>query len=371
MDFVDISHYRNTVSVGPGATWGKVYDTLEKYDLTVAGGRVGSVGVAGLILGGGMSHFPNHWGLACDNVKNFEVALADTSVVQANETQNPDLFKALKGGGANFGIITKIDLYTSPEFKIWYTENIYSPDDAEKVIKACVEVQKAMEFDDRIGYNLFLGADAVAVSLVYRGWTNPPPIFKVFDDITPVNTPVPPKNMTQASLARALDHGGNINCETGALTIKVDADFYMEVYRLLQEVERGTSGEHTFICAIQPIGSAAVHKGKERGGNSLNLSEENQAWLGIRAEWSDESDRETEQRKICRFMESVESKAKEHGVFLNFQSMNDASHRQSPLESYGSESLSALRQASIKFDPMGLFQRLQNSGFLLRNTNDE
>jgi hypothetical protein len=68
-----------------------------------------------------MSHFSNHWGLACDHVKNFEVSfsprfpirgrilissqvvLADSTIVQANAKENPDLFLALKGGGSNFG----------------------------------------------------------------------------------------------------------------------------------------------------------------------------------------------------------------------------------------------------------------------------
>jgi hypothetical protein len=69
-----------------------------------------------------MSHFSNRWGLVCDNVKNMEVrpdfyhngflhwvayvtqvVLADSRIVQANTYENPDLFRALKGGGANFG----------------------------------------------------------------------------------------------------------------------------------------------------------------------------------------------------------------------------------------------------------------------------
>ena len=74
---------------------------------------------------GGMSHFSNHWGMVCDNVKNFEVGasistvdrftfkalflfeaqvvLANSTVVHANADENPDLFRALKGGGPNFG----------------------------------------------------------------------------------------------------------------------------------------------------------------------------------------------------------------------------------------------------------------------------
>lgn len=73
MNKITLSEKGEVVSVGPGATWDAVYEELEKKELTVVGGRAKDVGVGGLITGGGMSHFSNHWGLACDQVKNFEV----------------------------------------------------------------------------------------------------------------------------------------------------------------------------------------------------------------------------------------------------------------------------------------------------------
>lgn len=77
-----LSDDKSVVHVGPGATWDGVYEALEKHELTAVGGRIKGVGVAGLILGGGMSHFSNAWGMACDSVRNFEVLPADSSVVQ-------------------------------------------------------------------------------------------------------------------------------------------------------------------------------------------------------------------------------------------------------------------------------------------------
>lgn len=64
---------------------------------------LGDVGVGGLTLGGGLSFLSTQYGLACDNVVNYEVVLADASIVNANATSNPDLFWALKGGGNQFG----------------------------------------------------------------------------------------------------------------------------------------------------------------------------------------------------------------------------------------------------------------------------
>lgn len=73
LDFVKVSEDKSVASLGPGASWDQVYEQLEPQGLMVVGGRVKDVGVGGLILGGGMSHFSNHWGLVADNLKNVEV----------------------------------------------------------------------------------------------------------------------------------------------------------------------------------------------------------------------------------------------------------------------------------------------------------
>ena len=64
---------------------------------------LGDVGVAGLTLGGGLSFLSGQYGLVCDNVVNYEIVLADASIVNANATSDADLFFALKGGGNQFG----------------------------------------------------------------------------------------------------------------------------------------------------------------------------------------------------------------------------------------------------------------------------
>jgi len=81
-------------------------------------------------------------------------------------------------------------------------------------------------------------------------------------------------------------------------------------------------------------------------------------------QWTDDKDDEA-RSKIRQLLSSIESKSKERGMLLEFRFMNDSSHIQSPLKGYGAESLHLLKEASRKFDPEGVFQKLQNSGFLL------
>lgn len=110
---VVLSQDKKTVEIGPGNRWQKVYETLHGSGVSVIGGRTGDVGIGGLILGGGFPSFSSEYGLACDNVRSFEVVLSDSSIVNASLTENPDLFWALKGGGCNFGMTLNSFLYHS------------------------------------------------------------------------------------------------------------------------------------------------------------------------------------------------------------------------------------------------------------------
>lgn len=100
----------NIASVQPGARWGAVYEALDPYGVTAAGGRADVVGVGGFITGGGYSFHAGTMGWACDAVHNFELVLANGSVVTANGNEHVDLFQAMKGSSGNLGLVTRVDL---------------------------------------------------------------------------------------------------------------------------------------------------------------------------------------------------------------------------------------------------------------------
>ena len=105
----------NLASIGPGAKWLDVYTKLHDHGVVVTGGRDGTVGVGGFLLGGGMTYFMGRNAFACDTIKNFEVVLTNGTIVNANVDQNSDLWKALKGGGSNFGIVTRFYMEALPD----------------------------------------------------------------------------------------------------------------------------------------------------------------------------------------------------------------------------------------------------------------
>ncbi|KAL8745173.1 MAG: hypothetical protein Q9190_002676 [Brigantiaea leucoxantha] len=91
-----------TIDIGPGARWKEVYVELKKTGRIVAGGRNGTVGVGGFLLGRGNTFFTGQRGFACDDVISYEVVVADSSIIVADKDNNSDLFMALKEFTADF-----------------------------------------------------------------------------------------------------------------------------------------------------------------------------------------------------------------------------------------------------------------------------
>ena len=131
---------RNLASVEPGAAWKDVYyNLLQNGNVTVTGGRDGGVGVGGFLLGGGNSYYTGRNGFGCDGVVSFEVVLANGSIINANATENSDLWKALKGGSLNFGIVTRFDLKAMPAVDLAYGLSVIASNYSDQVIDAVVE----------------------------------------------------------------------------------------------------------------------------------------------------------------------------------------------------------------------------------------
>ncbi|KAK5941072.1 hypothetical protein PMZ80_006349 [Knufia obscura] len=128
-----------TASVRPGARWSEAVAALEPYSVTVVGGRIGDVGVGGYTLGGGLSFLSSQYGLACDMVVEFEVVLPDGTIATINDSENTDLFFALKGGGNQFAIVTSFKMKTVPIGQVWGGIKIYTGDKASAIIDATHE----------------------------------------------------------------------------------------------------------------------------------------------------------------------------------------------------------------------------------------
>ena len=107
MKAITVDAEAHVAHVEPGVVWGELDRATQEHGLAVTGGEVSDTGVAGLTLGGGIGWLKRTIGLSCDNLLAAEVVTADGRIVEASATSNTELFWALRGGGGNFGIVTR------------------------------------------------------------------------------------------------------------------------------------------------------------------------------------------------------------------------------------------------------------------------
>lgn len=119
-----------TVHVGGGAVWGDVAAAIAPYGLAISSGDTATVGVGGLTLGGGIGWMVRSWGLAIDQLIGAQIVTATGDVVEASAAENPDLFWALRGGGGNFGVVTRFDFAAHRLDGIVYADSALTTDPA-------------------------------------------------------------------------------------------------------------------------------------------------------------------------------------------------------------------------------------------------
>ncbi len=127
---------RHLVHGDGGCLLGDVDAATAPYGMIVPAGIMSETGVAGLALGGGIGWFSRKYGLTCDQFVSLEVVLASGEVIEVSADQHPDLFWALRGGGGNFGVVTRFTFLArdfGPMMRIGVS--LYQPQDAAEALR--------------------------------------------------------------------------------------------------------------------------------------------------------------------------------------------------------------------------------------------
>ncbi|MFC9632558.1 FAD-binding oxidoreductase [Streptomyces mirabilis] len=103
---IEVDPGARTVRVAGGCVWNEVDRATHEYGLATPAGIISTTGVAGLTLGGGIGHLSRKYGLTVDNLLAADLVLASGERVRASDTENTDLYWAIRGGGGNFGVVT-------------------------------------------------------------------------------------------------------------------------------------------------------------------------------------------------------------------------------------------------------------------------
>jgi FAD/FMN-containing dehydrogenase len=162
---VTVDPERKLVHVGGGCLLGDVDAATAPHGMIVPAGIMSETGVAGLALGGGIGWFSRKHGLTCDQFVSLELVLASGEVIEVSAASHPDLFWAVRGGGGNFGIVTRFTFRGydfGPMMRIGVS--LYQPEDAAEALRGYASVVPTLP--RTVGWHAALKHDMPALPFV-------------------------------------------------------------------------------------------------------------------------------------------------------------------------------------------------------------
>ena len=132
---VRVDAAKRTARAEGGATWGDFNHATHAFGLATTGGIISTTGIGGLTLGGGIGHLARGFGLSIDNLVSADVVTADGRLLVASETENEDLFWALRGGGGNYGVVTSFEYALHPLEQVYGGPMFFELSEAETMLQ--------------------------------------------------------------------------------------------------------------------------------------------------------------------------------------------------------------------------------------------
>ncbi|KAK2059102.1 FAD binding domain-containing protein [Colletotrichum caudatum] len=373
-----LSGDKNTVSVGAGLRWRDVYSYLSGSGLAAVGGRIGGVGVSGLLLGGGISFYSNQYGFAADNVVRYQAVLSSGAIVEATATNAySDLFWALKGGGNSFAIVTRFNLKTVRSPRVWVGISQYAQPDSAKYLDAVYNFGiKYGSADGRAAiiptiliypsYNI----TAYAAARFYDSETISATVFENFTST--VLAPVDDSSALQSlagyvSAVDALQPTG-LRQAFRVLSLIVDRDAVKYVHdAFLAAAASKLAGIAGLSASItfQPITKEFIQQGIAQGGNpqGVDPSKAPYFWIVENLTWQEAEDDEVVMLFANAVNTDMEAGLEARGVAGGYLYLNDAGKGQKVFQSYPAANLASLKAIRTKYDPLRIYTNLLVGGW--------
>ncbi|KAG8527849.1 uncharacterized protein KY384_006765 [Bacidia gigantensis] len=338
-----LSSDRKILALGAGTRWIDAYRVLDPMGLSITGGRVWKVGV---------------WGDL-----RLVVVLASGEIVNANISSNPRLFKALKGGGNNFGVITRFDFKTFEQGAIW-GGFVISPWNSSVQLNQQLQALEKFGNDSERGLddystveNVYVfgpsGPSQIANILVNTNAVARPPILADFTDVKAQTTNT--VGMTNIS-SLALQTGTGPGIENGGRYIWASATYpnnattLAKIVSLCQESFYGHGKPPTYPgFSLHPV----------------NKSQQNTVWMNFAVTSTGADADEAIVNATETFLRKAREYCQEQNQYEPFVYSNYALPSQDAVASYGTENQAFLRAVAREYDPQEVFQKLVPGGFKL------
>ncbi|KAJ8127897.1 hypothetical protein O1611_g5737 [Lasiodiplodia mahajangana] len=347
------------VSIGASETCGFVYDKLEGRGLACAASRSAKGGFAGFALSGITKTHVATLDIVTEisQVVNYEVALALGAIVNTNETKNPDLLRTLRGGGNNFGVVTRSN---SPDQVRALVHELQKPD-------ASPHTHLMISF----GFAAAFGSEPFAINQIYStNGVERPDVLEPFMNMEP-------------QLSNTLRTHGIVeaaNEKAGEITIPARS-VYMNTH-VKADIDAITSGSDIWAQSLEPLKNieglicsytlqsypqSLLEASAKNGGNSLGLTPDGGAIVSIAllAYWVNPGDDEKIVGALETMIEKLDENSTARGTFVLFKYLNYSFNSQDPLGSYGFKNTTQLQATNKKYGPEGILQKGVPGGWKL------
>jgi FAD/FMN-containing dehydrogenase len=348
-----------------GVTLGELDRETQAFGLVAPAGIVTTTGIAGLTLGGGIGYLSRKYGLTCDNLLSVDLVTAEGEYLTVSQTQHPDLFWGVRGGGGNFGIVTSFEyqlqplgpmvlggmllhpMENAPAFLRFYRDFIVDAPDELAVVPLLRLAPPASFLPSSVH-----GKPVVGVIVLYAG-----AIEDAESCIAPLRQyGTPLIDGIKPTPFRTLQSMLDASARPG-LQYYVKSEFLPP----LDDALIDTIVEH----ASRITSPLSVIAGFHLGGAVSRVEEEATAYshrdaaysLIINCAWSDPVESDTHIQWTRAFWNALQPFS-QGGAYVNFQSHDEGEER--VIATYGAAKYQRLAALKHKYDPLNFFRLNQN-----------
>jgi FAD/FMN-containing dehydrogenase len=336
-----------------GATWLDFDTATQAVGLVTPGGVVGSTGVAGLTLGGGIGHLTAQYGLTCDNLVGADLVTADGTVVKATPAENAELLWGLRGGGGNFGVATRLEFRLFPLERVVSGLLSFSGDGVREALRRFRDVvsgsprdlscQASLSVDDSL-------VPTLAVAPSYTGTAEEPEELSVLRSAPGlVQDRTDRRTFVEQQLMFDSPYGENRHYWKGHFVRELPDELIDELLRRLPVLGRPAGG-----ILIESLHGAP----KDVDGATAALGFRQAAFnLSVMATWVDPQ-LDDESIAWARETASAIEPWSFGGGYVNYMQADEPIER--VRAGFGDEAFERLRALKRRFDPDNLLRRNQN-----------
>lgn len=356
---VSINADDGTARVQAGATSGDLAGPAGAHGLALTTGDTSSVGIGGLATGGGIGFMVRKYGLTIDSLISAQIVTADGSIVTASETENPDLFWGIRGGGGNFGIVTEFEFRMARVGQILGGAIIFPA--TREVIRGYVDyTPDAPEDLTTIGQLMpappapFIPAEWVGkpVLMILVCWCGDieagqkalEPLRKLGTPVADIVAPMPYPAIYNLTAEAAVPHGNSVR---SMLQLRISDE---SIDKMIAAMPHGKAMMN--MVQIRGLGGALAKVPVEATAFS---DRDARYFTTVIAVWADEKEDATPHKTWIRSLYD-QIKHEASGVYINFLETESYERIQ---ECYG-ENFERMVELKRKYDPTNMFRFNQN-----------